>query len=210
METLEKQRDKHEESVKILRDKWDSLVEDKGLEGKPFNEIRAMYANEYLKDGYDPRHIILGEDGLPTLDNNNGYYYDVKAYKEGRMFETGLTEVPYDNYPALLHKGERILTAKEADAYNEISSYAVSQLSSVNNTYDNPYRVFNTTQYGGSDTSDLKKSIDTQTSSVQGMLSEILGAINNLCRILQTPSTNTAAKQNVLRMNSSLTQLNTL
>lgn len=210
VEKLEKQRDKHEESVKILRDKWDSLVEDKGLEGKPFNEVRAMYANEYLKDGYDPRHIILGEDGLPTLDNNNGYYYDVKAYKEGRMFKTGLTEVPSDNYPALLHKGERVLTAKEADAYNEISSYAVSQLSSVNNTYDNPYRVFNTTQYGGSDTSDLKKSIDTQTSSVQGMLSEILGAINNLCRILQTPSTNTAAKQNVLRMNSSLTQLNTL
>lgn len=200
----------HEKAVSTLREKWNKLIEEENLQNASPRDILAAYAIKYLTDGYDSSHILIGENGLPTLDNNNGIYYDASAYKEGKMFRTGLTNVPYDQYPAILHKGERVLTAEEADAYNDISSYAVSQLSTVNNAYETPYRVFNTTQYGNSDTSDLKKSIDTQTSSVQGMLSEILGALNNLCRILQTPSTNTAAKQNVLRMNSSLTQLNTL
>ena len=209
LKEIENRKIVHEKAVSTLRRKWDTLVEEENLQNASPRDILAAYAIKYLTDGYDSSHILIGADGLPTLDDNNGIYYDASAYKEGKMFRSGLTHVPYDQYPAILHKGERILTAEEADAYNELSSYAVSQLSTVNNTYDNPYKVFNTTQYGG-DTSDLKKSIDTQTTSVHGMLTEILGAINNLCRILQTPSTNTLAKQNVLRMNSSLTQLNTL
>lgn len=31
-------------------------------------------------------------------------------------FAYGLDRVPYDNYPALLHEGERVLTASEARA----------------------------------------------------------------------------------------------
>ena len=31
-----------------------------------------------------------------------------------RSHAYGLTRVPYDNYPALLHEGERVLTAAEA------------------------------------------------------------------------------------------------
>ena len=34
-------------------------------------------------------------------------------------FATGLTRVPYDNFPALLHEGERVLTAAEARGYNK-------------------------------------------------------------------------------------------
>lgn len=33
-------------------------------------------------------------------------------------YATGLSYVPYDGFPAILHKGERVLTAKEAEAYN--------------------------------------------------------------------------------------------
>ena len=33
-------------------------------------------------------------------------------------FAVGLPQVPYDNFPALLHEGERVLTANEARAYN--------------------------------------------------------------------------------------------
>ena len=32
-------------------------------------------------------------------------------------YAVGLDRVPYDNYPALLHKGEMVLTAAEASAY---------------------------------------------------------------------------------------------
>ena len=34
-------------------------------------------------------------------------------------FATGLARVPYDNFPALLHEGERVLTAAEARGYNQ-------------------------------------------------------------------------------------------
>lgn len=34
-------------------------------------------------------------------------------------YATGLGRVPYDNYPALLHEGERVLTAAEARSYNQ-------------------------------------------------------------------------------------------
>ena len=33
---------------------------------------------------------------------------------------TGLSYVPYDNYAAMLHKGERVLDANEASRYNSI------------------------------------------------------------------------------------------
>lgn len=36
----------------------------------------------------------------------------------GRKFKTGLEYVPYDDFPAILHRGERVLTAQEAADYN--------------------------------------------------------------------------------------------
>lgn len=41
-------------------------------------------------------------------------------------YATGLPSVPYDNFPALLHQGERVLTASEAAAYNRGSSPSVT------------------------------------------------------------------------------------
>lgn len=35
----------------------------------------------------------------------------------GGEYAVGLDRVPYDNYPALLHKGEMVLTAAEASAF---------------------------------------------------------------------------------------------
>ena len=37
-------------------------------------------------------------------------------------YANGLTYVPYDGFPAILHKGERVLTAEESKAYNEQST----------------------------------------------------------------------------------------
>ncbi len=41
-------------------------------------------------------------------------------------FATGLERVPYDNFPALLHEGERVLTAAEARSYNGGSPVTVT------------------------------------------------------------------------------------
>ena len=42
------------------------------------------------------------------------------GYAGTRMFANGIWNVPWDGYPALLHRGERVLTAREnlQDTYN--------------------------------------------------------------------------------------------
>lgn len=44
-----------------------------------------------------------------------GYYDDAGKW---HSYASGLGRVPYDNYPAVLHQGERVLTAAEARSYN--------------------------------------------------------------------------------------------
>lgn len=49
-----------------------------------------------------------------------------KLYSDGtRGYATGLGRVPYDNFPALLHEGERVLTAAEARSYNQSGARSV-------------------------------------------------------------------------------------
>lgn len=42
-----------------------------------------------------------------------GYYVSHSGYAFGRA------RVPYDNFPALLHEGERVLTASESRSYGQ-------------------------------------------------------------------------------------------
>lgn len=46
-----------------------------------------------------------------------GGYYDTDTGR-WHSYASGLGRVPYDNYPAVLHQGERVLTAAEARSYN--------------------------------------------------------------------------------------------
>lgn len=48
---------------------------------------------------------------------------------------SGLWRVPYDGYIARLHKGERVLTAQQADAFDSVT-YERASGSTVNNTYN--------------------------------------------------------------------------
>jgi TP901 family phage tail tape measure protein len=50
------------------------------------------------------------------------YIAKLDAKKRAKGHKTGLTEVPYDDYYARLHKGERVLTAGEAKEYNQTKS----------------------------------------------------------------------------------------
>lgn len=51
----------------------------------------------------------------------------------GGSFANGLSYVPYDGFPAILHEGERILTAEENKAYNNGSSGNSSGITIIQN-----------------------------------------------------------------------------
>lgn len=55
-------------------------------------------------------------DYIPTLASTPGWYDDGGSF---HPYAYGLDRVPYDDYPALLHEGERVLTASEARAMDQ-------------------------------------------------------------------------------------------
>ena len=90
-------------------------------------ELKAtMDANPNIKDPSELLYAYMkfrGIDYIPTIEWNGDYpaidknglmYLDTDlgryTHADSLKFKTGLTNVPYDNYPALLHTGERILT----------------------------------------------------------------------------------------------------
>lgn len=73
--------------------------------GQAFSMGRA---NAMLADFYAPQAVA----SLPVATRGSGHAY-------------GLDRVPYDDYPALLHEGERVLTAREARAQDAARSSIV-------------------------------------------------------------------------------------
>lgn len=225
----------YEKSEEELQKRWDNTKRNLEELGEDINETNMVA--EYIKL-YHPMDdignfnsdvtsdIILNSDGTVSL--NPGI-----DYKNSYRFESGLTEVPYDEYPALLHKGERILTKEEAEAYNMISSNAIQQyfgrtnslindssiydsLSSyiLTNLEDNIYNnssssVLSTRQYG---TDNVEQSINNQTTSLSEILNQILEVIKNLNLTIMSVGQSGMSKSryNVLRGNSSIAQINTL
>lgn len=80
-------------------------------------------------------------DPMPLLDGINSVMYKIHGitppekisneivesrYGNFNKQAIGLTRVPYDNYPALLHENERVLTAQEARTMNNNSSVTIN------------------------------------------------------------------------------------
>lgn len=71
-----------------------------------------------------------------TLFKNRSVDVNVNANSNGRgggSFANGLSYVPYDGYYAILHKGERVLTAEENKSYNNGSSGNSSGITIIQN-----------------------------------------------------------------------------
>lgn len=104
---------------------WEAVVDSNPSAN--MDELEFAYIDKYhpndsgfslgvqRKDG----KIAVDSNGLPVLSHNQTYQI-VGAYK------SGLSYVPYDEFPALLHKGERVLTAEEAEEFNKMSSDTIS------------------------------------------------------------------------------------
>ena len=132
--------------------------------------------------------------------------YDPSIY-HGK-FETGLTEVPYDLYPALLHQGERILTKEEAEAYNELSSYAVNQIANeTTNRYAKNTNYFSASSLG---IDSLNDTIGTQTKKEEALLGQILEALMVLIKETRNLKSKTSGiNPSIVNMNTNTTTLNT-
>lgn len=77
--------------------------------------VGAGYAT-FDANGY----VVDPSSGLPLIDDNgDAVRVDVSGRPDANAgvpfgFAVGLGRVPYDNFPAVLHEGERVLTAREA------------------------------------------------------------------------------------------------
>lgn len=212
LETLDKFKETYTRSQDKFRGKWDSIAS--ANVGKSTEELISIYTDTYSKDlasalQYDGDAIVM-QNGVPVLkymksDGSATYNPD---YYMGK-FSSGLSYVPFDNYPALLHTGERILTAKEATAYNDLSSYAIQTLSNSISSGDSSEieQVFTNSIITGNE--GVSESIVSQTNTLSSKLDAILSMFTELVRAMQVRNPDMSGLSNILRMNSNITQLNT-
>lgn len=213
LETMAKTKESYAKAQEKFKDKWESIVADN--QGKTTEELISIYSDTYGKDlasalQYSGDNLVM-ENGIPKLKyaKSDGTETYNPEYYAGK-FKAGMTRIPFDEYPALLHEGERILTAKEATAYNDLSSYAVESLSnSINNTDSSEIeQVFTNSIISGNE--QMNDSIETQTETLSTKLDAILIAMNDLVKAIRVSSSSTGSNlSNVLKMNSNITQMNT-
>lgn len=102
-------------------------INKKYSEGKDSKHNEESYWNKFIADANSQTHTIhptvVVEPKIYTKTNSLNYdisgltTFELRQQNlekaRGNGHASGLTRVPYDNYPALLHQGERVLTAQE-------------------------------------------------------------------------------------------------
>lgn len=219
-DTLQQNRDTYEKDNADFQNKWSKVVEKNP--GASIMDLVAAYNKENLagKDisvadviaGFKVDSVGLSaeytrdETGLPILkyQSNSGHrMYDPEIY-HGK-FESGLTYVPSDDYPALLHEGERILTKEEASAYNDLSSYLVRNYANESVSYGGN-NVSTTNKF---DTGELKGAITKQGEGATILLQQILDTLKEISSSLKRNSNGVSFSKGITGMNTNLSSLNT-
>lgn len=87
---------------------FQSAFEDAIIEGKKFSDVLAGIGQDLLRMTIRKSITEPAANWLSSALNLGSLFGGAKSHA------TGLDYVPYDNYPAILHKGERVQTAAEA------------------------------------------------------------------------------------------------
>lgn len=122
---------------------YDMTTEDKKLSEEQHNQIKEYYnkvAELYKKDGNDAAQDYTLQSVVPYLNSigvsksiTDSYKNDVgkpdfmEDYENGR-FKLGVDYVPYDEFKAILHQGEAVLTADEAKRWRNGSQSQSSDM----------------------------------------------------------------------------------
>lgn len=93
------------------------LGEDTVQEIESTNERMQQVSDQLQEDGVDivSGATPTGQEVLNAAEKVNQKYGSINP----RGFATGLYSVPYDNFPALLHRNETVLTRAQADEYRK-------------------------------------------------------------------------------------------
>jgi len=204
-------KEKYDKSMEEFHGYWKDAEE--ASENKDTVAVWLKYQEMRGLDK-DYSGIEMGAYGVPEIDPETNMPFLRKGYAdllqpeayEGK-FKSGLTRVPSNNYTAVLHEGERILTKREAEVYNNIIPDIVEAATTEQyfRTDRSSSNVMNTNVYGSSD-SELHKDITDQTSSLTDVLNKILEALRS---IMVTSSVKSGINRNILAMNSDVVQVNT-
>ena len=93
---------------KAMLDAETELIQETRILAREFADFEVNYKQQV--------EVTKGQTGSGDgiADNHNVDYAVAVTSYATRLHAAGLDRVPYDNYPALLHQGERVLTAQQA------------------------------------------------------------------------------------------------
>jgi tape measure domain-containing protein len=90
----------------------------------------GLEENEKLKEEnnavLDVMTAVLGDAGVDLYNNFKDIWGPVLSPLSGTSHAAGLSYVPYNNYPARLHEGERVLTASENRNYGKSTPVTIT------------------------------------------------------------------------------------